>query len=601
MDTYQSVKEEIKRAVDIVELIGQFVQLRKAGQSYLGLCPFHSEKDPSFTVSPAKQMFHCFGCKKGGDLFAFWMSYHQISFPEAVRDLAEKYHVALPDTLQPANADRIRTSAKEAILAINSATAEFYHEILLTSAKGIQGRKYLERRSVPTHVASEFLLGFAADEWEGLTGFLRKKRGDLEKAAHAGLIIPRKNGTYYDRFRGRVIFPIFNLRKQIVGFGGRVMDDSLPKYLNTPETPAFQKGEVLYGLHAAYPHIRESGRAVIVEGYMDFLSLACHGFRQAVATLGTALTRNHIRSLKGYAREAVVVFDADTAGRAAALRSLSIFLDEGMAARVMVLPQNEDPDSFVNKHGVDAFRDLMDRSAPVFDFCMDQRLAESGRQVEGRVNALNEMVPFLAELRNDAQRFLYSKRLSDRLGISEALVLAEVRKRMADPAWRGNKKDLEEKLGQSKGRKMDDLYLLDLLIHHPQTIDRLSRSGCGVLLSDPHAREIYDLMVESNQRQGGETVAPGELLEKIAGEDARGLFREVLVSAPIFAGEMVERVLSDFEEKVEKLTIATIHQRAKARGDFASLNKILNMKKKRETLGSKEIKGLGRGHDGKQH
>jgi DNA primase len=599
MDSYQSVKEEIKRAVDIVELIGQFVQLRKAGQSYLGLCPFHSEKTPSFTVSPAKQMFHCFGCKKGGDLFAFWMSYHQASFPEAVRDLAEKYHIALPDTYQPGIADKKHSTIKEAVLLVNGVAADFYHETLLKSDKGVLGRKYFERRSVPGDVVSEFLLGYAADEWEGLTGLLRKKKADLEKAAQAGLIIPRKNGTYYDRFRGRVIFPIFNLRKQIVGFGGRVLDDSLPKYLNTPETPAFQKGEVLYGLHATYPHIRESGCGVIVEGYMDFLALASHGFHQAVATLGTALTRNHIRSLKGYAREAVVVFDADAAGRAAALRSLPIFLDEGMAARVMVLPQKEDPDSFVNKHGLDAFRDLMDRSVPVFDFYMDQKLAEGGPQVEGRVSALNEVVPFLAELRNDAQRFLYSKHLSERLGISEAVVLAEVRKRMADPTWRGDRQDLKEKLGRSRGPKMDNRYLLDLLVHHPHTVDRLSRNGCRALLSDPHAEEIFDLMAQSCQRGGGGPASPSEVLEKLRGEAAKGLFREVMVSTPIFDAEMVEKVLCDFEEKVEKLEIASTHQQARAKGDFVGLNRILDLKKKRETQESKEGKGLGREHHGK--
>jgi DNA primase len=543
-------------------------------------------------------MFHCFGCKKGGDLFAFWMSYHQASFPEAVRDLAEKYHITLPDTFQPGIADKKHSTIKEAVLLVNGVAADFYHDVLLKSGKGVSGRKYFERRSVPDHVVSEFLLGYAADEWEGLTGLLRKQKADLEKAAQAGLIIPRKNGTYYDRFRGRVIFPIFNLRKQIVGFGGRVLDDSLPKYLNTPETPAFQKGEVLYGLHAAYPHIRESGRGVIVEGYMDLLALASHGFRQAVATLGTALTRNHVRSLKGYAREAVVVFDADAAGRAAALRSLPIFLDEGMAARVMVLPQKEDPDSFVNKHGLDAFRDLMDRSVPMFDFYMDQKLAEGGTQVEDRVSALNEVVPFLAELRNDAQRFLYSKRLSERLGISEAVVLAEVRKRMADPTWRGNRQDLKEKLGRSRGPKMDNRYLLDLLVHHPHTIDRLSRNGCRALLSDPDAEEIFDLMAESCQRGGG-PASPSEVLEKLSGEAAKGLFREVMVSTPIFSAEMVEKVLCDFEEKVEKLEITSTHQQARAKGDFVSLNRILDLKKKRETQESKEVKGLGREHNGK--
>ena len=584
MDSYQSVKEEIKRAVDVVELIGQFVQLKKAGQNHMGLCPFHSEKAPSFTVSPAKQMFHCFGCKKGGDLFAFWMSYHQVSFPEAVRDLAEKYHIALPDTFQPGNVDKRSFSLKEAVLTVNAAAAEFYHEILLKSGKGISGRKYLERRSIPDDVVGEFLLGYAADEWEGLTGLLKKKKADLEKAVQAGLIIPRKNGTYYDRFRGRVIFPIFNLRKQIVGFGGRVLDDSLPKYLNTPETPAFQKGEVLYGLHAAYPHIRESGRAVIVEGYMDFLALASHGFRQAVATLGTALTKNHIRSLKGYAKEAMVVFDADAAGRAAALRSLSIFLDEGMAARVMVLPQNEDPDSFVNKHGLDAFRDLMDRSVPVFDFYMDQKLAEGGPEVEGRVSAMNEVVPFLAELRNDAQRSLYSKRLSERLGIPEAVVLSELKKRIAYPDRRGAKDSACEDFSLPKLRKMDNMELLNLMIHHPQTIERLGGSDFRVLLSDPAIVEIFDCVVESHRKKG--ELKTSEIMDRLNGEPAKGLLREIILSRPICSVDVLEHVLQEYEKKINERKLRASSGNARAKGDLeAAQNRILYLRKQEKESG----------------
>jgi DNA primase len=585
MDSYQSVKEEIKRAVDIVELIGQFVQLRKAGRNYAGLCPFHSEKDPSFTVSPARQMFHCFGCKKGGDLFAFWMTYHQVTFPQAVRDLAERYHIALPDVSGMGPVDKTRLALKESILDVNEAAAKFFHDTLCGSEKGESGRKYVERRAIPQEIISEFLLGYAADDWEGLTGFLRAKKIDPEKAAQAGLIIPRKNGTHYDRFRGRVIFPIFNMRKQVVGFGGRVLDNSLPKYLNTPETPAFQKGETLYGLHASYPHIRESGRVVLVEGYMDLLALVAHGFRQAVATLGTALTRNHIRSLKGYAKEAVVVFDSDAAGKAAALRSLALFLDEGMAARVMVLPQDEDPDSFVNKHGLNAFTELLDRAAPMFDFYMDQKLSEAGTHIEGRVGILNEMIPFLAELRSDVQRSLYAKRLSENLGISEGVVLSELRKRMTDPSWRVDKALLKQELSRGTAGRMDSVYLLNLMIHHPQTAGRLSCIDCRLLLSDPLITEIFDCMMETRHREGD--VNPSEILDRLSGESAKGLFREVMLAPSIFSDDMVEKVLSDFEDKVQRLKLSAKNQEARAKGDFESLNRVLQLKKKRGSLESK--------------
>ncbi|MGD8985462.1 MAG: DNA primase, partial [Desulfobacteraceae bacterium] len=387
MGDYQSAKEEVRRAADIVELIGQFVQLRKAGQNYVGLCPFHSEKDPSFTVSPSRQMFHCFGCKKGGDVFSFWMDYHKVDFPQALKDLADRYQVSLPEKpLTPF--EREKMEVKEWLFKLNGVAAEYFHGILTRSEKGGPGRTYFDKRSIPKETILEFSLGYAPDEWDGLASFFQRKKMDLKKAAQAGLLIPRKNGGYYDRFRGRVIFPILNLRQQIVGFGGRVLDDSLPKYVNTPETPVFHKGELLYGLHVAYKSIRDSGRAVVVEGYTDVLALKRHGFDHAVATLGTALTRQHVRRLKGYAKEAVVVFDADSAGKAAAIKSLSSFMNEGLSSRVMVLPEGNDPDSYVNKNGLNSFLALLDASLPMFEYYLDLKLSQTGDEVEGQVSAL---------------------------------------------------------------------------------------------------------------------------------------------------------------------------------------------------------------------
>jgi DNA primase len=525
------------------------------------------------------------------------MAYHQVAFPQAVRDLAETYHIALPDILRLGPVDKARVSLKESILVVNEMAARFFHDTLGRSERGEPGRRYLERRSIPKEIIGEFSLGYAADEWEGLAGFLKRKKADPEKAVQAGLIISRKNGTHYDRFRGRVIFPIFNLRKQVVGFGGRVLDNSLPKYLNTPETPAFQKGETLYGLHASYPHIRESGRVIIVEGYMDLLALAAHGFHQAVATLGTALTKSHIRSLKGYAKDAVVVFDSDAAGKAAALRSLALFLDEGMAARVMVLPQNEDPDSFINKHGLHAFEDLLDQAVPMFDFYMDQKRSEAGGGIEGRVGVLNEMIPFLADLRNDVQRSLYARRVSEGLGISEGVVVAELKKRMAAPSWRGDPEVLKRSISDGAARRMDNLYLLNLMIHHPRTVERLSKNDSRLLLSDPLTTEIFDCAVET-YHAGGE-VTPAEILDRLAGEPAKGLLREVMLAPPIFSDDLVDKALSDFEDKVETLKLAASHQEARAKGDFESLNKVLQVKKKREALESKQTNGFRRKHNGK--
>ena len=576
MDLYQSAKEEIKRSVDIVELIGQFVQLKRAGLNYVGLCPFHSEKAPSFSVSPSKQMFHCFGCKKGGDLFAFWMTYHQVSFPQAMKDLADKYHVSLPE-VHPGRSDSAGAGQREELLKLNDAAARFYHELLTGSDKGKAGREYFDRRGIRAEIVASFKLGYASEEWEGLTAFLRAKKADLEKAAQAGLIIPRKSGGYYDRFRGRVVFPIVNMRRQVVGFGARVLDDSLPKYINTPETPVFRKSELFYGLHDAHGPIREKGRAVIVEGYTDVLALRNHGFQEAVATLGTALTRDHIRRLKGFAGETVLVFDADAAGKAAALRSLPIFLDEGMFARVMVLPENEDPDSFVNQKGLPLFLELLDRAAPMFDFYLDLRMKEAGGRIEGQIEVLQDMIPLLLELRNQVQRALYVRRLSEKLGIAESWVLAEIAKASRRPPGEKASGPVEAGAPDLPPRKADDRLLLHLFVHHPELIGQFAQRNLRVLLSDVTVLRIFDLMVDAFKEEG--ELAPERILKRLGGEPAADLVREAMLSPSIYRQDEVEQALTEFEDKVHRLTIAKSKQRAL--GNIQEASKIPKLIKKR--------------------
>lgn len=576
MDLYQSAKEEIKRAVDIVELIGQFVQLKRAGQNYVGLCPFHSEKAPSFSVSPSKQMFHCFGCKKGGDLFAFWMAYHQVPFPQAMKDLAEKYHIALPET-HPAHSGRGEAAQREALLRVNEMAAQYFHHLLTESNRGKPGRDYFESRAVPAGIIASFRLGYASDDWEGLTGFLKAKKADLEKAAQAGLIIPRKSGGYYDRFRDRVVFPIFDMRQQVVGFGGRVLDHSLPKYLNSPETPVFQKGELLYGLHAAHGPIREKGRAVIVEGYTDVLALHKHGCFEAVATLGTALTRDHIRKLKGYAKEAVVVFDADAAGKAAALRSLPLFLDEAMTSRVMVLPENEDPDSFSNKNGLQAFLDLLEKAVPMFDFYLDLKMKEAGDSIEGKVGVSQEMVPLLLELKNMVQKALYVRRLSEKLGVAESWILSEIQKVSTHPSRERAHARFREGLTDASSAKADDRLLLNLLVHHPGVIGQFLEKDLKILVSDATVLRIFDLMVHEHEKEG--ELVLERILERLGGEPASDLLREAMLSSPICQPDEVDQALKEFEDKIHRMRISETKKRAL--GNIEEANKIPKLIKKR--------------------
>ncbi|MFC1866636.1 DNA primase [Thermodesulfobacteriota bacterium] len=575
MDTHQSAKEEIKRSADIAELIGQYVQLKRAGQNHIGLCPFHGEKDPSFTVSTAKQMFHCFGCKKGGDIFAFWMEYHKVSFPQAMRDLAERYHITLPER-ELAPSQKKKMELRELLSDINGIAASYFHHVLLKTDKGSSGREYLEKRSLGKNIIKEFMLGYAPAEWDDLTNFLKSRRVDIDKAVEAGLIIPKKNRGYYDRFRGRVVFPIYNLKKQVTGFGGRVLDESLPKYLNTPETPIFHKGELLYGLHASFQSIRENGRVVIVEGYMDVLALRSHGFDEAVATLGTALTKDHIRNLKGYAKDIVVVFDSDTAGKAAAIKSLPLFLNEGCSSRVMVLPEGDDPDSFINKRGLSSFLKFFDESMPMFDFYLDQKISRINEGIEGQVDLLKEVLPVLSDLNSDSQRSLYIKQFSEKSSIAESVVLSELKSPRTSHTAQEHETNLRKRLSGSKAKRGDDFPLLNLLLHSPRAMNKLMNPDYRVLLSDPVIIEIFDSMYEVFNREG--EVTPSEILEKIEKETIRERFREMMLSPPIYADDAVDLAVKEFENRVYKIKISESINKAREQGDFEKVNQLIKLK-----------------------
>jgi DNA primase len=575
MATYQSAKEEIRRAADVVELIGQFVQLKKVGRNYVGLCPFHAEKDPSFTVNPERQTFHCFGCKKGGDIFAFWMEYHSSTFPEALRDLAERYHVTISEGFSAA-AEREKAAHREALYKINETAADYFQRALSHPAKGGPGRDYLNRRSISKETISEFRLGYAPDEWDGLVGALKRYGMDLEMAVQAGVIIPKKSGGHYDRFRGRVIFPIFDLRQQVVGFGGRVLNDSLPKYLNTPETAIFHKGEFLYGLHASLKAIRENGRAVIVEGYMDWLALKKHGLEEVVATLGTALTDRHVRKLKGYAKEAVIVFDSDEAGKTAALKSLHVFANEGLSARVVVLPAGHDPDSFVNEKGLDLLLELLDRASPMFEFFLEQKLTERDSD-EGKVRVLKELLPVLSEIRDFTLRSLYVRRLSKKIGVREDVVLSELKKFMKHSSGKAVEKGIKERLSDSKAKKrsIGDLQLLNLLAHYPHTVSRLMDCDCKILLSDPQIVEIVDAIFEKYLQEG--PFSPEDLLESLKSEASREQLREVLHRPfVIYSDQDAEQAVVEIEEKARQKKILASFDKVK--GDREAQNQILKLK-----------------------
>jgi DNA primase len=446
----EDIVAHVRDAANIVDVIAEYVALRKTGKNFIGLCPFHADKKPSFTVSEEKQIFHCFGCGQGGNVFSFLIQHNNLSFPEAVGFLAQKYGIEIP-TRKMSPTQKKELKEKEGLFKINKEAADYFKGILSHPSSGKQAREYLGKRQMTPEVIDRFMLGYAPQSWTGLTQYFSRRgmpRDDLEKT---GLVVA-KNGRYYDRFRDRIIFPIVDIHETVLGFGGRCLDDSLPKYLNSPDTPVYHKSRTLYGLHVAKEACRQSGSVFIVEGYFDLLALHCHGIQSVVATLGTAMTRQHVRIMKGYARQMILVFDSDEAGIKAAERSLPLFLEEKVDPRILILPEGKDPDSYVFEVGADGFLKATEKALGVMPFLIASAIKKHGLSLEGKVRIIEALKGPLGSLLDGVSRSVYIRDLAERLDIDESAILEHVRasatkdkKAVSSPKPRHNSK-LEEAL-----------------------------------------------------------------------------------------------------------------------------------------------------------
>ncbi|MBI4525765.1 MAG: DNA primase [Deltaproteobacteria bacterium] len=408
---------EVRERSSIVEVISDHVSLRKTGRNYLGLCPFHAEKTPSFTVNEEKGIFHCFGCGVGGNVFHFLMQQDHLTFPESVERVAKRYGIAIQQESRPAA--RRHGEERESLYHLNERAADYFHRLLFERAEGKRALEYLKKRGIEESLARRFLLGFASAGVQGLVGFLRTEGLPLKTAVQLGLVGERGPGKYTERFFDRVIFPIATPAGKIVGFGGRVIGEGLPKYLNSAESPLFHKGSNLYGLSYAKDTIRALDRVVVVEGYMDVLSLFQHGISYAVATLGTALTREHVRLLARYTKNIVALFDGDVAGRKAAARSFEIFVEEGLFGMAAFLPKGTDPDSFIRARGKQALEAILERAIPLADYYLRWLEWKNGNSLAGKSETAKEIRRLLDKLRNPVEADLLVRRAVDSLGIRE--------------------------------------------------------------------------------------------------------------------------------------------------------------------------------------
>ena len=413
----ESFKQDLLNRVDIVEVISRFVQLKKGGANYLGLCPFHGEKTPSFTVSPAKQFYHCFGCGAHGNAIGFQMAYGGLGFIDAVKELAASAGMQVPEPQPRTPEEAARKERETDLYGVMDKALEFYRAELKKAPRAIE---YLKGRGLTGEIAARFRIGYAPDDWQGLqTTFANYEDKAL---VECGLVIDNE-GKRYDRFRDRVMFPIYSARGAVIGFGGRVLGEGEPKYLNSPETPLFEKGREIYGLVQAREAIRAAGRVLVVEGYMDVVALAQYDVGYAVATLGTATTPVHVSKLLRLADELVFCFDGDAAGRKAAWRALEVSLPlapDHKPVRFLFLPEGEDPDSYVRRHGKDAFEKLVRQAQPLSDFLLGQLRAESDlATAEGRARFLTVAKPHIQKLAAPALRVQLVNAVAELAKVSE--------------------------------------------------------------------------------------------------------------------------------------------------------------------------------------
>lgn len=546
--------EEIKSHIDIVEFISDYVALKKSGQNYKGLCPFHSEKTPSFMVSQPKQIFHCFGCGAGGDVVSFLMKHDNLPFGEALQYLAKKAGLKITDSAF----DKGFSAKRQKILQVNEEAMKFYMRTLRQSNTATA---YLRQRGVTEDALTAFSIGYAPDQRNTLCIHLKKMGHSESILMNAGLAVADGKGCR-DWFRGRIIFPICNLRNDVVAFGGRVMDNTLPKYINSPETEIFKKSETLFAINIGKDDIRKKGYAIIVEGYLDAIMCHQHGFKNTVAPLGTALTSRHMQKLKSLTSRVVLVFDSDDAGVSAARRSLSILCENDIRAKVLLLPPGEDPDSFLRKMGSEPFRKLLSAAQSAIRFLL--------RTAKGdRIDAVREALAMIASMKDLLQADELVRELVDSSKINEAVLRSELEKMRQKT--HAQKREKPEHAAETFNR--EELLLLSALLSFPE------KSGSvlsQLAIEDIRSEPIRSLLHKINEL--GDTLTLPILLNN-ADDTERTLITGLSLN-PGFDPDHVDKNIDDCLLKLKQRKTEKERQMAEDIGDITRLDSLLKEKRK---------------------
>ncbi|MCI8387397.1 MAG: DNA primase [Clostridiales bacterium] len=565
----EEIKEEIKYRCDIVDVISAYVPLKRAGSNYTGRCPFHSERSPSFTVFPSTKSFYCFGCGAGGDVFTFMMKRENIEYRAAVELLAKRAGIELPPDNEPRSQDSVR---RERVLNMNREAARFYHACLYSDV-GKAGLDYLTKRGLSGAVIKHFGLGFAPDGFGAVTSHLMRLGYTAEEMSSAFLCgISRKNNRPYDYFRNRVIFPIIDVTGNVVAFGGRVMDGSLPKYLNTSDTPAFKKSRNLFALNFAKSKCAE--RLILCEGYMDVIALHAHGFENAVATLGTAITPEQARIMSKYTKQVIISYDSDEAGQRATSKAIKLLTEAGLDVRVLRIPGAKDPDEFLQKNGSTAhekFKLLLDQSRAQFEFKLESVLARHDISiVDERIKAAAELCSIIAEVYSDAEREVYIGVVSDRLDIQRDSLKNDVKRIMRSRQKTQKNEEMQEIIRKTSGfgdsvnsdtiknvlAVSTEENLLGILLLYPENMRSIKRGELKLSADDFYSefnRRVFSEMM--NRYSEARQFDFGDLAE-VFNPDEMGRITSMLVrrqqlttNDSVVLSELIERLRSETKQK----------------------------------------------------
>ncbi len=570
-----SILEQIRSTSDIVEIIEEYVPLKKSGKNFLGLCPFHSEKTPSFSVSPEKQIYHCFGCGEGGNVFSFLMKFSNFSFPEAVTHLGKRYGIAVPTEVHGSMGKYLYSSEankKEKYFTLNWLAAEYFHQNLFKGC-GKSAQDYLQKRNISSDTIKKFQIGYANKDWDLLLKHFRKKNVNFKDLKKIGLVILRESGTgCYDRFRDRIIFPIIGLDNKIRGFGGRDIshNEKIPKYINSPESFIYNKSEILFGYNIAKESIRKKGFVIIVEGYFDLISLYQHGFENVLATCGTALTTKQAGLIKRYTNNVLLLFDSDESGHKAATRGFEVLLEYGLNIKVVDLPENTDPDTFINQFGLAQLNEKINKSELFIEYLANKIVGKVNlNSLEEKLRGLSTLMPYLAKIKNSIERSEYIRKISELFQVSQQSLQYQLKKKCET-----KKTKIDSKIEMKIEKKVSDWSernLVRLIILHPENIEKVKRKIDSDHFTDNILKEAVEFIFGMNIPK--EHLSPQKIVELIPIEKVRKIVTELLM----------ETIEFDKPDKVLEDCIQSIFKKAKQK-DVENL-----IKQRIEAVNSKKV------------